>query len=131
MNENKLNVYFSKRIVLFTRAYISGLPEAVEASTASQSNQRIPSTSSDTRQLSLESLESETEAGSIATVPAIMVTPVLEASEESSEQNVPVSQAHPEVLDTEVVELLEDVEALKEGEEAEEQEAVEKGRLVA
>lgn len=105
----------------------TGLPEAVEASTASQSNQRIPSTSSDTRQLSLESLESETEAGSIATVPAIMVTPVTEASEESSEQNVPVSQAHPEVLDTEVVELLEDVEALKEGEEAEEQEAVEKG----
>ncbi|CAH3109789.1 unnamed protein product [Pocillopora meandrina] len=105
----------------------TGLPEAVEASTASQSNQRIPSTSSDTRQLSLESLESETEAGSIATVPAIMVTPVTEASEESSEQNVPVSQAHPEVLDTEVVELLEDVEALKEGEEAEEQEAVGKG----
>lgn len=105
----------------------TGLPEAVEASTASQSNQRIPSTSSDTRQLSLESLESETEAGSIATVPAIMVTPVTEVSEESSEQNVPVSQAHPEVLDTEVVELLEDVEALKEGEETEEQEAVEKG----
>lgn len=131
MNENKLNVYFSKRIVFFNCAFISGLPEAVEASTASQSNQRIPSTSSDTRQLSLESLESETEAGSIATVPAIMVTPVMEASEESSEQNVPVSQAHPEVLDTEVVELLEDVEALKEGEEAEEQEAVEKGRLVA
>lgn len=102
----------------------TGLPETAEAS--SQSNQRLPSTSSDTRQLSLESLESESEAGGIATVPAIMVTPVTEASEESSEQNVPVSQAHPEVLDTEVVELLEDVEALK-GEEGEEQEAVEKG----
>lgn len=103
----------------------TGLPEAAEAS--SQSNQRLPSTGSDTRQLSLESLESESEAGSIATVPAIMVTPVTEASEESSEQNVPVSQAHPEVLDTEVVELLEDVDAMKEGEEGDEQEAAEKG----
>ncbi|KAJ7387619.1 hypothetical protein OS493_000954 [Desmophyllum pertusum] len=50
-----------------------------------------------------------------------MVTPITEVSEESTEQNVPVSQAHPESLETEVVELLEDVEALKEGEEAEDQ----------
>ena len=49
-----------------------------------------------------------------------MVTPVTEVSEESQEQNVPVSQAHPESLDPEVVELLEDVEVLKEAEEAEE-----------
>lgn len=102
-----------------------GLPETSEASNAP--NQRLPSASSDTRQLSLESLESEPEVGSIATVPAITVT---EASEESNEQNVPVSQAHPESLETEVAELLEDVETLKEGEDAGEQEAEAKDRLV-
>jgi len=96
----------------------TGLPETSEPN--SQPNQRLPSTGSDTRQLSLESLESEPEGGSIATVPAITVT---EASEESNEQNVPVSQAHPESLETEVVELLEDVDTLKEGEEAGDQEA--------
>ena len=105
-----------------------GLPETSEAS--SQSNQRLPSISSDTRQLSSESLESESEVGSLATVPAIMVTPVTEVSEESAEQNVPVSQAHPESLDPEVVELLEDVDALKEGDEAEVQDVEGKERLV-
>ena len=89
----------------------TGLPETSEAN--SQPNQRLPSTSSDTRQLSLESLESEPEGGSIATVPAIRVT---EVSEESNEQNVPVSQAHPESLETEVAELLEETE--KEDEDA-------------
>ena len=102
-----------------------GLPETSEAS--SQPNQRLPSTSSDTRQLSLESLESEPEVSNIATVPAITVT---EASEESNEQNVPVSQAHPESLETEVVELLEEAESLKEGDEAGSQEADSKDRLV-
>ena len=102
-----------------------GLPETSEASNVP--NQRLPSTSSDTRQLSLESLESEPEVGSIATVPAITVT---EASEESNEQNVPVSQAHPESLETEVAELLEDVETLKEGEDTGEQEAETKDRFV-
>ena len=106
-----------------------GLPETSEAS--SQSNQRLPSISSDTRQLSSESLESEAEVGSLATVPAIMVTPVTEVSEESAEQNVPVSQAHPESLDPEVVvELLEDVDALKEGDEAEVHDVERKERLV-
>ncbi|CAH3021550.1 unnamed protein product [Porites evermanni] len=89
----------------------TGLPETSEAN--SQPNQRLPSTSSDTRQLSLESLESEPEGGSIATVPAIRIT---EVSEESNEQNVPVSQAHPESLETEVAELLEETE--KEDEDA-------------
>ena len=105
-----------------------GLPETSEAS--NQSNQRLPSISSDTRQLSSESLESESEVGSLATVPAIMVTPVTEVSEESAEQNVPVSQAHPESLDPEVVELLEDVDALKEGDEAEVQDVEGKERYV-
>ncbi|XP_068710920.1 uncharacterized protein [Montipora foliosa] len=90
----------------------TGLPEASDTS-SQPANQRLPSSSSDTRQLSLESLESEPEGGNIATVPAITVT---EASEESNEQNVPVSQAHPESLETEVVELLDDAEALKEDE---------------
>lgn len=85
-----------------------GLPESSEAS--SQSNQRLPSTGSETRQLSLESLESEPEGGNIATVPAITVTQV---TEESNEQNVPVSQAHPESLETEAGELLDEAEALK------------------
>lgn len=40
-------------------------------------------------------------------MPAIRVT---EVSEESNEQNVPVSQAHPESLETEVAELLEETE---------------------
>ncbi|XP_074635323.1 nucleoprotein TPR-like isoform X3 [Acropora palmata] len=87
----------------------TGLPESSEAS--SQSNQRLPSTGSETRQLSLESLESEPEGGNIATVPAITVTQV---TEESNEQNVPVSQAHPESLETEAGELLDEAEALKE-----------------
>ncbi|XP_015755851.1 PREDICTED: nucleoprotein TPR-like isoform X1 [Acropora digitifera] len=86
----------------------TGLPESSEAS--SQSNQRLPSTGSETRQLSLESLESEPEGGNIATVPAITVTQV---TEESNEQNVPVSQAHPESLETEAGELLDEAEALK------------------
>ena len=84
------------------------MPESSEAS--SQSNQRLPSTGSETRQLSLESLESEPEGGNIATVPAITVTQV---TEESNEQNVPVSQAHPESLETEAGELLDEAEALK------------------
>ena len=116
---------------LFTVYYsflFLGLPETSEAS--SQSNQRLPSISSDTRQLSSESLESESEVGSLATVPAIMVTPVTEVSEESAEQNVPVSQAHPESLDPDVVELLEDVDALKEGDEAEVQDVEGKERFV-
>ena len=46
-------------------------------------------------------------------MPAIRVT---EVSEESNEQNVPVSQAHPESLETEVAELLEETE--KEDEDA-------------
>ena len=75
-------------------------------------------------------MESESEVGSIATVPAIMVTPVSEVSEESAEQNVPVSQAHPESLDPETVELLEDVEVLKETEEADDQEVEVKERWV-
>ena len=104
------------------------MPETSEAS--SQSNQRLPSISSDTRQLSSESLESESEVGSLATVPAIMVTPVTEVPEESAEQNVPVSQAHPESLDPDVVELLEDVDALKEGDEAEVQDVEGKERLL-
>lgn len=111
-----------------TLFFCLGLPETSEAS--SQSNQRLPSISSDTRQLSSESLESESEVGSLATVPAIMVTPVTEVPEESAEQNVPVSQAHPESLDPDVVELLEDVDALKEGDEAEVQDAEGKERLV-
>ena len=57
-------------------------------------------------------------------MPVIRVT---EASEESNEQNVPVSQAHPESLETEVVELLEEAEKL--GEEAGSQEAEAKDRL--
>ena len=40
-------------------------------------------------------------------MPTIRVT---EVSEESNEQNVPVSQAHPESLETEVAELLEETE---------------------
>ena len=103
----------------------SGLPEASDTS-SQPANQRLPSSSSDTRQLSLESLESEPEGGNIATVPAITVT---EASEESNEQNVPVSQAHPESLETEVVELLDDAEALKE-DEAGDHEAEAKERFV-
>lgn len=103
----------------------AGLPETAEAN--NQPNQRLPSTSSDTRQLSLESLESEPEVGSIATVPAITVT---EASEESNEQNVPVSKAHPESLETEVAELLGEVETPKEGGEAGDQEAEGKERLI-
>ena len=75
-------------------------------------------------------MESESEVGSIATVPAIMVTPVTEVSEESAEQNVPVSRAHPESLDPETVELLEDVEVLKETEEADDQEVEIKERWV-
>lgn len=35
VNENKLNVYFSKRIVLFIRVYILGLLEVVEVSIVS------------------------------------------------------------------------------------------------
>lgn len=58
----------------------------------------------------MESLESEPEGGNIATVPAITVTQV---TEESNEQNVPVSQAHPESLETEAGELLDEAEALK------------------
>ena len=46
-------------------------------------------------------------------MPAIRIT---EVSEESNEQNVPVSQAHPESLETEVAELLEETE--KEDEDA-------------
>ena len=104
--------------------YFQGLPETSESNT--QTNQRLPSTSSETRQLSLESLESEPEGGNIATVPAITVT---EVSEESNEQNVPVSQAHPESLDTEVVELLDEGEELKEDETGD-HEAEAKDRLV-
>ena len=101
-----------------------GLPESSEAS--SQSNQRLPSTGSETRQLSLESLESEPEGGNIATVPAITVTQV---TEESNEQNVPVSQAHPESLETEAGELLDEAEALKE-DDAGDPEAAVKDRFV-
>lgn len=101
-----------------------GLPETSEAS--SQSNQRLPSTGSETRQLSLESLESEPEGGNIATVPAIKVT---EVTEESNEQNVPVSQAHPESLETEAGELLDEAEALKD-DDAGDPEAAVKERFV-
>ena len=85
----------------------------------------------------MESLESEPESNSLATVPAIMVTPVsgpsqsVDVTEESAEQNVPVSRDHPESLEAEVAELLEEVEPLKEGEEVTAEQGTEgKERLV-